>query len=245
MSDKAVAIIPARLAALRLPNKPLLDIAGKPMIQHVYERARKATRLAGVLVATPDEEIRAVVEGFGGRAVMTSAAHRTGTDRVAEAAESLPPDVGFIVNIQGDEPLIEPATIDQLTGALMDGEEAMASVMCPLPEGREHDPAVVKVVCDVRGVALYFSRSPLPHRRNEDAPYRPMQHIGMYAYRREFLRRFPTLEQTPLERVESLEQLRVLENGYRIRLVETDRVPESVDVPEDLERVRGLFAGGG
>jgi 3-deoxy-manno-octulosonate cytidylyltransferase (CMP-KDO synthetase) len=240
--DQAVAILPARLAATRLPDKPLIDIAGKPMIQRVYERARAATRLADVFVATPDARILEAVEAFGGRAVMTSVEHCTGTDRVAEAARGLPADVGIIVNVQGDEPLLDPRTIDQVVAPLMeDPSIVMASLMCPLPEGRESDYAVVKVVCDLNGFALYFSRSPLPFRRDYGAPYAPRQHVGLYAYRRDFLRRLTELPATPLERAESLEQLRALEHGYRIRMVETDRSPESVDTPDDLARVRAVF----
>lgn len=243
ITARAVAILPARLAATRLPDKPLADICGKPMIQHVYERAREAVTLAEVLVATPDREIARAVEGFGGKAVLTSPAHRTGTDRVAEAAASLPADISVIVNVQGDEPLLDPATIDAVAAPLLsDPSLVMASLMCPLPEGREADPNVVKVVCTRDGFALYFSRSPLPYRRSNEAPYAPRQHVGLYAYRRDFLALFPTLPPTPLEQAESLEQLRALEHGYRIRMVETVRVPESVDTPEDLERVRALVA---
>jgi 3-deoxy-manno-octulosonate cytidylyltransferase (CMP-KDO synthetase) len=243
---RAVAIVPARLAATRLPNKPLVDLAGKTMIQRVYERAKQARTLADVLIATPDAEIIAAVEAFGGQAVLTSPEHRTGTDRVAEAARTLPDDVGVIVNVQGDEPLLDPATIDTVAAPLLaDDSLVMSSLMCPLPEGRETDPNVVKVVCDLSGFALYFSRAGLPYCRNTDVPYGPRQHVGLYAYRRDFLMRYTTLAPTPLEQVESLEQLRVLEHGYRIRLVWTDRAPESVDTPEDLERVRALLADGG
>jgi 3-deoxy-manno-octulosonate cytidylyltransferase (CMP-KDO synthetase) len=243
---QAVAIIPARLAATRLPNKPLADIGGKPMIQHVYERTRRAAHLSDVLVATPDAEIRTAVEAFGGKAVLTSNEHRTGTDRVAEAARSLPESVTVILNVQGDEPLIDPATIDALAAPLLADESlVMASVMAAYPEGREGDPNAVKVVTDRNGFALYFSRSPLPYRRNLDAPYAPKLHVGLYGYRRDFLMRLTTLPPTPLEQLESLEQLRVLEHGYRIRMVAADRPPESVDTPEDLERVRNLIASGG
>jgi len=244
-SAAAAAIIPARLAATRLPDKPLAMIAGKPMIQHVYERAASARSMAAVIIATPDAAIVEAVTAFGGKVALTSAAHRTGTDRVAEAAAQLPESVRVIVNVQGDEPLLDPATIDAVAAPLLaDPEIAMASVMCPLPEGREADPNVVKVVCNRNGFALYFSRSPLPYRRSGDAPYAPRQHVGLYAYRRDFLETFPRLAPTPLEQAESLEQLRALEHGYRIRMVEIERVPESVDTPEDLERVRALFARG-
>jgi 3-deoxy-manno-octulosonate cytidylyltransferase (CMP-KDO synthetase) len=241
----AAAVIPARLAATRLPNKPLAEIAGKPMIQHVYERALQARSFAEVIVATPDPEILRAVEAFGGKAVLTSPDHRTGTDRVAEAASHLPESVTVVVNVQGDEPLLDPATIEAVAAPLLaDDSLVMVSLMCPLPEGRESDPNAVKVVVDTSGFALYFSRLPLPYRRSADAPYAPRQHVGLYAYRRDFLPVVTRLSPTPLELAESLEQLRVLESGYRIRMVETDRAPESVDTPEDLERVRALLSRG-
>ena len=241
---KTVALIPARLAATRLPDKPLALIAGKTMIQHVWERARSATRIDEVFIATPDQAIADAVRAFGGSVLMTHHDHQTGTDRLAEAARQLSPEVSVIVNVQGDEPLIEPATIDAAAEPLLaDTALVMSSLCCPLPEGREGDPNVVKVVLTKANFALYFSRSPLPYRRNADAPgYQPLQHIGLYAYRRDFLETFPTLSRTPLEQIESLEQLRVLEHGYHIKMVFTDRVPESVDTPEDLERVRSLFS---
>ncbi len=216
------------------------------MIQHVYERAARANSVSLVLVATPDEAIFDVVMAFGGNAAMTSPDHRSGTDRVAEAAwylDHTPGDFDIVVNVQGDEPLIDPATINAAVAVLRGGDAAMSSVMCPLPPGRESDPNVVKVVTDAHGYALYFSRSPLPYRRDTTAPYAPKQHVGLYAYRRAFLASFPTLAPTPLERLESLEQLRVLEHGYRIRMTEVADAPESVDTPEDLERVRALFTG--
>jgi 3-deoxy-manno-octulosonate cytidylyltransferase (CMP-KDO synthetase) len=241
----AIAVIPARLAATRLPNKPLAEIAGRPMIQHVYEQAKKAARLFDVIIATPDEAIARAVRAFGGTVVLTSPDHPTGTDRVAEAARNaaaVPASVRVIVNVQGDEPLLDPATVDAVAGALLDDSDlVMASVCCPLPPGREADPNVVKVVRDQAGFALCFSRSPLPFRRNLDAPYAPQQHVGLYAYRADFLQTLTHLAPTPLERTESLEQLRVLEHGYRIKMIETDRAPESVDTPEDLERVRALL----
>ncbi len=214
------------------------------MIQHVWERARSAARIDEVFIATPDQAIADAVRAFGGSVLMTHHDHQTGTDRLAEAARQLSPEVTVIVNVQGDEPLIEPATIDAAAEPLLaDTALVMSSLCCPLPEGRESDPNVVKVVLTQENFALYFSRSPLPYRRNADAPgYQPLQHIGLYAYRRDFLEIFPTLSRTPLEQIESLEQLRVLEHGYHIKMVFTDRIPESVDTPEDLERVRSLFS---
>jgi len=250
-SVPAAVIIPARLGATRLPHKPLALIGGKTMLQRVCERAHSAQTVALVLVATPDALIFDAVRAWGGEAVMTSPDCRTGTDRVAEAAQSLPSRFQIIVNVQGDEPLIEPDTIDAVANALRgdsegEGGASMASVMCPVPPGRETDPNVVKVVCDARGFALYFSRSPIPFRRDpaQAAADPTFQHVGLYAYRRAFLPVFTALPPTPLEQAESLEQLRALESGYRIRMVQTDRAPESVDTPDDLERVRALVAAG-
>jgi len=242
-SARAVGIIPARLAATRLPNKPLLDIAGKPMIRWVCEHASRAHLLDDVIVATPDDEIRRCVESFGAKAVMTSEMHRSGTDRIAEAAQDIAADI--IVNIQGDEPLLDPHAVDALVRAMLDDPTApMASLMCRLaaPEEAEN-PAVVKVVTDREGFALYFSRSWIPFPRHpEDSAIR--KHIGIYAYRRDFLLNFARLDPTPLEKTESLEQLRALEHGHRIRMVETSFSPTSVDTPEDLETVRRIAGGG-
>lgn len=235
-----IGIIPARLAATRLPDKPLLDIAGKPMIQWVYERASSASLLDEVMVATPDEEIFKCVESFGGKAVITAPGHRSGTDRLAEVARVIEADI--IVNIQGDEPLLDPDAIDLLVQAMIDSPNVpMGSLMCPLTDAREaDDPAVVKVVTDREGFALYFSRSKIPYPRDPAAA--PVQkHIGIYAYRREFLIAFAGLSPTPLEQAESLEQLRTLENGCQIKMVETNFSPVSVDTPEDLERVREIL----
>lgn len=242
-APRIVGLIPARLAATRLPNKPLIDIAGRPMIQHVWERARRAQGLAEVAIATPDVEIARVVEAFGARAVMTSAAHRSGTDRLAEAATHLglaPSDI--VVNIQGDEPLLEPRDIEAvLTPLLADPGLPMASLMCPCPEEDRDNPACVKVVCALNGEALYFSRARLPFPRNPLGPAMVMQHIGLYAYRRDFLATFASLPPTPLEQTEGLEQLRALEHGYRIRMVRIEVAPIGVDTPEDLERASRLL----
>lgn len=238
---KTIGIIPARLAATRLPDKPLLDIAGKPMIQRVWEQARRATSLSEVYVATPDERIAAVVASFGGVPIMTSPDHRSGTDRLAEAAAGL--DADIVVNIQGDEPLIDPRTIEAAVLPLLgDPNLQMSSLMCACPEAEKENPATVKVVCDLAGNALYFSRCRIPFPRT-DAGAPVMQHIGLYVYRREFLLKFASLPPTPLEKTESLEQLRVLENGYRIQLVEVAEAPLSVDTAADLEKVRRLLSG--
>ncbi len=238
-----VGLIPARLASTRLPDKPLLDIGGRPMIQHVWERARGCQLLDTVAVATPDAAIARVVTAFGGTAVLTSDVHRSGTDRLAEAAERLGvPDDAIVVNIQGDEPLLEPAAIAASVEPLLaDSGLVMASLMCPCPDVDRDNPDCVKVVCALGGDALYFSRLGVPYpRRPDGVPV--MQHIGLYAYRRHFLRTFASLAPTPLEQTESLEQLRALEHGYRIRMVRVDAAPIGVDTAEDLARVRALLA---
>ncbi len=240
--QRAVVIIPARLAATRLPNKPLLDICGKSMIQRVWDQARMANGIAEVAIATPDEEIAVEVERFGGRAIITSHSHRSGTDRLAEAVEQMHADV--VVNVQGDEPLIQPEYIERALQPLAaDSTLMMTSLMCPCPIDELDNPATVKVVAAVNGDALYFSRARIPHRRTDAAPAVVMQHIGLYAYRREFLLRFPSLEPTQLEQTEMLEQLRALEHGYRIRMVEVENAPLSVDTEEDLRRVREILSG--
>jgi 3-deoxy-manno-octulosonate cytidylyltransferase (CMP-KDO synthetase) len=235
-------LIPARLAATRLPEKPLADIHGKPMIQHVWERAQQASALSDVAVATPDEEIARVVEGFGGRALRTLASHRSGTDRLAEAAGLLNlSDSDIVVNIQGDEPLLDAESIDSVVKILLaDRDIPMSSMACPCPPIDLDNPNCVKVVFNYNRDALYFSRARLPFpRQNSGTVY---QHIGLYAYRRYFLQMFATLPPSPLEMTESLEQLRVLEHGYRIRLALRDAAPIGVDTPEDLERVRQIIA---
>ena len=238
---RAVGIIPARLAATRLPDKPLADICGKPMIQRVWERARAAACLNDVLVATPDRAIFKAVQAFGGKAVMTSNLHRSGTDRLAEAAANL--DAEIVVNIQGDEPLIDPATIERAVQPLLEDHSLpMSSLMCPCPAEEWENPATVKVVTAFSGDALYFSRARVPFPRTEEGGAQVMQHIGLYAYRRDFLLAFSHLAPTPLEMTESLEQLRALENGYRIRMVQVDSAPLSVDTPDDLARVSEIIA---
>jgi len=241
---RAVVIIPARYASSRLPGKPLVEIAGKPLIQHVYERAAGARGILAAVVATDDERIRDAVLRFGGKVVMTSPGHATGTDRVAEAAEAFDADV--VVNVQGDEPLIPPEVVEVVAATLKPGEPApMASAMTRVRALAERDAAsVVKVVVDRQGYALYFSRYPIPYVREAGVMYMPYKHLGIYAYRKEFLNQFTLLPQTPLERLECLEQLRALEHGYRIRMTEVDYDPVSVDTPEDLAHVRSLMERG-
>ena len=238
---KVACIIPARYASTRLPGKPLLDIAGKPMIQHVVERVRQAQRPSRIIVATDDERIFAAVRDFGGEVLMTSAHHPTGTDRLAEVALALP-EMDLILNIQGDEPLIPPQAIDELVGAFDDRPDLpMATLMTPMTEAEYDNPAAVKVVVSLDGHALYFSRSLIPYPRTRGPEWRCFKHIGVYAYRRDFLLRFAALPPSPLEVTESLEQLRALENGYRIRVIETPFRSIGVDTPADLEEVRRLF----
>ena len=233
---KALCIIPARYASTRLPGKPLRDIAGKPMIVRVYERAVQAKRVQDVVVATDDERIRTAVEEHGGRAVMTRTDHATGTDRLAEVAEKMT-DYDLIINVQGDEPLIDPTVIDALVKPfLADARLSMATAKTLLTDEEEiANPNNVKVITDLAGNALYFSRARIPYARNEGANV--YKHIGIYAYRRDFLLSYAGMAQTPLERSESLEQLRALENGHRIHVIETDAVFIGVDTEEDLTAV--------
>lgn len=238
---QVVGIIPARLAAVRLPNKPLLDIAGKPMIWWVWYHAKQAQTLSEVMVATPDEQIAEVVHAFGGVAVLTSPLHRSGTERLAEVAKGLSADI--VVNIQGDEPLMPPGHIDAVARPLMeDPQLVMSSLMCPATEEEKDKPTAVKVVVDRMGNALYFSRSRIPYPRDPSAPATVYKHLGIYAYRRDFLLKYAAMEPTPLEQMEMLEQLRVLENGYRIRMVRVEQTSIGVDTEEDLNRVRAILS---
>lgn len=237
---KCICVIPARYSSTRLPGKPLADIAGKPMIQHVYERACQAKRPAGVLIATDHELVVEAVRGFDGEVMLTSAQHPTGTDRLAEVARAYP-DVDVIINVQGDEPLIEPVVIDQLAAAFDAHPALNMATLKTLMEPEEYqDPSAVKVVTDQQGYALYFSRSLLPYPRAE-ARAGVFKHIGIYAYRREFLLEFAAMQPTPLELTESLEQLRVLEHGQRILVLETEFKAIGVDTPADLEKVNRLL----
>jgi 3-deoxy-manno-octulosonate cytidylyltransferase (CMP-KDO synthetase) len=252
-----VAIIPARYAATRLPGKPLSEIHGKTMIQRVHERARAARRVDRVLVATDDERIAEAVRGFGGEAVLTSPRHATGTDRLAEVARAI--DAEIVINVQGDEPMLDPAGIDSVAFALAnDPGLEIATLSLPLVSTDEMlAPSVVKVVTDAAGDALYFSRSPIPHvRQDAGADARASaaaavarglarRHVGLYGYRRAALLRFAALPTHPLEEAEGLEQLRALAHGMRIRVVPVEGEPGmAVDTAEDLERVRALLASG-
>jgi 3-deoxy-manno-octulosonate cytidylyltransferase (CMP-KDO synthetase) len=240
-SASVIAIIPARFASTRLPGKALADIGGRPMIEHVYRRAAEASSVASVIVATDDERIYKAVVAFGGTAQMTSARHPSGTDRLAEVAAHLSCDI--IVNVQGDEPLIEPSTIDRAVAPLRaDPALEMSTLRRRIDDPAEiNNPNLTKVVVDREGYALYFSRAPIPYVRAGAAAAPAWAHIGLYVYRRATLVRLASLPPSILERSEALEQLRALENGIRIKAVETSQESIGVDTLEDLERVRRLM----
>ena len=245
----SVAVIPARYASTRFPGKPLAEIAGRPMIEHVYRRAADAPGIDAVVVATDDERVASAVERFGGIARMTGSHHRTGMDRIAEVARDL--HCSIVVNVQGDEPLVDPSAISLMIDALRgDADLQMATLRTPIRLEEDYaSPHVVKVVVGGNGDALYFSRAPIPFHRGGPPADLPRQggiyaykHLGLYAYRREFLIRLAALPQTALEQAEALEQLRALEHGHRIRAVETEHDSIGVDTPADLERVRQTIA---
>jgi 3-deoxy-manno-octulosonate cytidylyltransferase (CMP-KDO synthetase) len=243
-SPKVVVVIPARYGSTRLPGKPLVSLAGKPMIQRVYERAKLAQRVNRVVVATDDDRIAKAVQEFGGEARMTRPDHRTGTERVAEVAAHEAGDI--FVNVQGDEPLLDPAAVDKAVGALLEEPQAtIATVATPIrTPGDIMDPNVCKVVLDFDENALYFSRAPIPWVRDTagHVQARHLKHLGLYVFRRDALLEYPTLPQGELERIEQLEQLRWLENGWKIRVAQVEHDAISVDVPEDIARVEKLLA---
>jgi 3-deoxy-manno-octulosonate cytidylyltransferase (CMP-KDO synthetase) len=236
---RILGVIPARFASSRFPGKALTLIAGKPMLQHVYERAIQARYLTKLIIATDDDRIYNAARSFGAQVQMTRADHMSGTDRVAEIASS--DSAEAIVNIQGDEPMIDPFAVDAAALALLgDPDLPMATLSKRIEDPSEiTDPNVVKVVSNLAGDAIYFSRCPIPYVREGGAIH--FKHIGIYAYRRDFLLAYSNLPVGPLERLERLEQLRALENGYRIRVVETEYESLGVDTPQDLERVAALF----
>lgn len=244
-SPSVLVVIPARHASTRFPGKPLVPIAGRPMIQHVYERAKQSQRASRVVVATDDDRIRDAVKSFGGEVIMTRAEHRTGTDRLAEVAIHTAADT--YVNLQGDLPLIHPEVIDAAIDALVSaGADVHVSTLCvPITNAEEiMNPNVVKVVSDFEGNALYFSRAPIPWVRDagERVAARHFKHIGLYAFRRNALLEFPALPPGELERVEQLEQLRWMENGYRIAVGEAEAYEGvEVDVPADVPRAEALL----
>jgi len=241
---KILGVIPARYASTRLPGKPLADICGKTLVQRVYERASRSSLLDRLVVATDDERILKAVHAFGGDAMLTSPDHPNGTCRVAEAAEMFEGDI--VLNIQGDEPLLDPLMVGEVAQVLIDDESAHSSTLCvPVADpALLSDPSVVKVVRDLRGFALYFSRFPIPFIRSEEGAPPVYEHVGIYGFRREFLSRYVTLPPTPLSLAESLEQLKILEHGYSMKVAVTaaKREGPSVDTPEDLEAVRRIVA---
>lgn len=251
-----VIIIPARYRSTRFEGKPLVPICGRPMIQHVYERARRSEIADRVIVATDDKRIFDAVAGFGGDAVMTSSLHRTGTDRLVEVSEKL--SSRWVINLQGDEPLIEPKVIDLLGKKMMAyPEDDMFSLMRPISEkGEFFDPNVVKVVTDNMGYALYFSRAPIPFPKallpcisdlskaeslEEDAFKDVFIHCGIYGYKRDFLLSIPSLTPSALEKTEGLEQLRILTNGHKIRMIPTEYFSIGVDTPETVKTVEDFM----
>ncbi len=231
----SVAIIPARYNSSRLPGKPLKEIEGQTLIEHVYRRVELARGVDRIMVATDDDRIQAAVQAFGGDAVLTRREHQSGTDRLAEAAAGMPDDT-IVINVQGDEPLIEPELIESALSAARQGDADVVTLMTPLSDpGAIDDPNNVKVVVDHAGMAMYFSRSPIP----SSGPC--FLHLGLYAYTVRFLRSFTGLEPTGLEKAERLEQLRILEHGYKIRVVEVFSDSWGIDTPADLAAFQTLL----
>lgn len=238
-----LGVLPARWGSTRFPGKPLHQIAGKPLIQHVWERCKECTRLDEIIVATDDERIRDVVIAFGGKVAMTSPNHPTGTDRIAEAAQAVP-QATHIINIQGDEPLIDPTLIDELAATMAAHPSLdMATAANPLDPAdvAVQDPNVVKVAIALDGRALYFSRSPLPYFRNSVSGLSVLRHKGIYAYKRKFLETFVNWPPSPLEIAESLEQLRALENGASIKVLITADTSPGVDTPDQAREIERIL----
>ena len=236
---KAVIVIPARWASTRFPGKPLALIAGVTLIQRVYERAVQSVRAAAVYVATDDDRIREHVTGFGGRAVQPAGDFSTGTDRISAAVRQLGTAYDQVINVQGDEPLIDMGSVDAMIDVLQTGQVDMATLSCPIETEEEYASRdVVKVVTDLMGNALYFSRSPIPFGSREVS----RRHIGLYGYQTPALHAFAAMKTTALERAESLEQLRALQNGFKIRVLQTDKPHLGIDRPEDVPRVESELA---
>lgn len=244
MSDpQVVVVIPARYGSSRLPGKPLVSLAGKPMVQRVYERAKLAQTVSRVVVATDDQRIVDAIQVIGGEARLTRSDHRTGTERIAEVAAHDSGDI--FVNVQGDEPLIDPAAIDTAVGALLEEPAAQVATIATVVRHAADvmDPNVVKTVLDFEGNALYFSRAPIPWIRDtqQKMSVKYWKHLGLYVFQKDALLEYPTLPQGDLEKIEQLEQLRWLENGWKIRVAEVAHDSVSVDVPEDVARVEKLL----
>lgn len=245
-SCRVLAVIPARYASMRLPGKMIMELAGKPVVLHAYERTCEASLVDKVIVAADDSRIVDALAAYQAPVQMTSPDHVCGTDRIAEVALGV--DAEIILNVQGDEVNIEPETIDNVIRPLLDQADVVMSTARHRITEPEiiNNPNVVKVVCDVNGHALYFSRSPIPHIRDQidrDSELNTSywQHVGIYAFRRDFLIEFSGMSQTPLENLEKLEQLRAIENGYKIAVVETVHESIGIDTPEDLERARAIL----
>ena len=245
-----VGVIPARYGSSRLPGKALVDLQGKPLLYHVYKRSCRAQSLSRVIIATDDERIHSAALGFGAEVVMTGKHHRSGTDRIFEAVQNVTAEI--VVNIQGDEPLIDSRAIDQAVDLLVDDPQAdMSTLKCSIQLIEDWlNPHIVKVVTDENGYALYFSRAPIPFTAKPQASpdqskelENVYRHIGLYAYRREFLMRFVKWPPSSLEKMEDLEQLRALEHGAKIKVGLTEDHVFGVDTPEDLERIRKLVEG--
>ncbi len=238
---KVIGIIPARFGSTRLPGKPLKDLCGKTVLQHVFEHAKQAKKLDDVIIACDDERVFDEVSRFGGTAVMTSTSHPNGSCRAAEVAKNVEAD--FIINIQGDEPFVSPGVIDELAGLLLSNRDLYCATLCTgvTPESY-NNPNVVKVVRNIKGFALYFSRSLIPYPRN-DIGNNVFEHIGMYGYSKDFLITYSSLTETPLSEIESLEQLKVLEHGFSMMVYETKSVYNalSIDTLEDLEEARSII----
>ena len=242
-APSVLVVIPARYASIRFPGKPLAPISGKPMIQHVVEHVRLATLPSRIIVATEDPRIKSAVEAFGAESILTRPDHRTGTDRIAEVATHIPADI--YINVQGDEPLIDPGTIDAVAAAMLEDHSIQLATPCAAITVPDEimDPNIVKVVQDFDAQALYFSRAPIPWVRDtgDRVAAKHWKHIGLYGYRRDTLLEFPTLPPGELERIEQLEQLRWLENGFHMHVVETMYNAVSVDVPADIQKIERLL----
>lgn len=241
LDPRVAIVIPARYGSTRLPGKPLADILGKPMIQHVYERALRVSGIVAVVVATDDDRVAQAVAAFGGHCVMTSPDHPSGTDRLAEVMQQVEADI--YINLQGDEPLVRPADISRLAQGMIADASVQVGTLChPIEAEEARNPNTVKVVLAANGDALYFSRSPIPYPREEQEA-RYLKHVGVYAYRREVLAAYADLPQPMMEQAEQLEQLRLLAAGLRIRAVQVEPTGPGVDTPECLERVCALMSG--
>jgi 3-deoxy-manno-octulosonate cytidylyltransferase (CMP-KDO synthetase) len=236
---KAIIVIPARLKSTRLPRKVLLDLGGKPVIQRVYEACLKATLHHEVWIAADSEEVFNICKGFTPNVLMTKDEHPSGTDRIAEVIETVACDI--VVNVQGDEPFFDAGIIDRLITSLQLGDAVMASVCAPVANIEElHNPNLVKVITDVNGNAIYFSRFAIPFSRDKEVENVSVykKHMGVYAYKASFLKEFITMPVSFLESTEKLEQLRAIENGYKIKMIEVRGIEKGIDTPEDLELAR-------